>query len=479
MSLPPGPKPIPVLGDSFKYRKNRLNFLSDCHQKYGEAVTVHFGKIPVFLFSNPEVIKQILILRSQEFISKDAVQNVRFLLGETLSTSNLFESLVKVCCGCMHEQAMLASDGPEHWEQRKAAHPGPMPSEIERYIKIMSGITEEISSDWENLGQIDLADKMQDISLQIVTKTLFGVDTEFDELKESFQFLVDYNLNPFGVLRQIPLNFNFLPYGKYIKSWKKIENFIESILSQSNNESVASGLKKILGSTRMSSEPLRRAKLRHYVFQMLGMGHSTTMTALTFAIGLLSKHPEKAIEIQKEIAQEIGDDKLSFENLKNCRLLEMAILENLRLYPVIWGQARRTVKDTEISSYQIPAGSFVIVSPWVVHRSAENFEQPNEFIPSRFDEYVGGNTFPKPYFPFGLGPHSCIGERFALLEMKVVIATLLKKYSFTLPGDYRLEAVAKSVILRPSRKLIVKIARSTQKIVRKNPQPEMQISKVV
>jgi cytochrome P450 len=462
--FPPGPRPIPLVGDSLRYRRDRLRFLTECREQFGKAVTVHFGKVPVFLFNEPDTIRDILIKRSQEFVSRDAVQNVRFLLGDTLRPSNLFSNVIKACCGCMHEQAMLASDGAEHWEQRRGAHPGPSSAEVERFVGTMAAVTENSSAGWQCDRKLDLADELQGLSLRIVTKTLFDLELESEELKERFRYLVQYNVNPFGLLQQIPINLPFLPYGKYQRSWATIEKAIEIVLMRSGSEDAtyAMGLRALLDPHEGPGGVFTKARIKHYVFQMLGMGHITTASALTFALGLLADHPEETAKIRQELRKEIGDEPLSSEGLKALPLLEMAILESLRLYPVIWGQARRAVKDVQVEDYFLPAGSFVILSSWVSHRSSEYFDQPDRFIPSRFAGSVNGGPRPTSYFPFGAGPHICIGERFALLEMKVVLATLLRLFEFRPVARYKLRAIARTLVLQPRDGLPMNITRLKQ-----------------
>lgn len=448
--FPPGPKYFPIIGNSLAYRKDRLRFLEHCYHTYGDAVTVHFGNVPVVLFNRPATIREVLTKRLDDFVSRDVVQNVRFLMGDTIRPSNLFSSVIKACCGCMHEKAMLASDGPDHWQQRRAAHPGPSPTELHRFIEIMEASAKATVESWRGRDEVNIVDAMQELSLRIVSKALFDVDLNIPELKQAFRILLEYNVNPLKPLNKIHINVPFLPYGRYRRAWDKVERTIQSVFSNSATAGAtpAIGLRTVLGLDG-DSQAFPESRMHHYVFQMLGMGHATTASALSFALGLLAVNREETLRIREEIFRELGRGSVNPERLTALTRLEVAILEVLRMYPVIWTQARRATRDVELEDYFLPRGTFILMSSWLTHHDPIFFAEPDTFKPDRFNHAVRTGSRPEGYFPFGAGPHVCIGERFAMLEMKIVLATLLRHYQFCPIDPLPLRAKARTLILEP------------------------------
>jgi cytochrome P450 len=120
----------------------------------------------------------------------------------------------------------------------------------------------------------------------------------------------------------------------------------------------------------------------------------------------------------------------------------------MRLYPTGWIMGRRAITDCIIGEYHIPKDTFVLMSQWTMHRSDRWFSDPLRFDPDRWN---GGldDSLPKfVFFPFGGGPHKCIGDSFATMEVTLVLATIAQHYKLTLPADYRVEMVPR-LTLRP------------------------------
>src|SRR5262249_39710347 len=125
----------------------------------------------------------------------------------------------------------------------------------------------------------------------------------------------------------------------------------------------------------------------------------------------------------------LGDRPATFADLPRLRRCEWAIREALRIYPPVWILfTRKAVQNTELGGYAVPVGTWVYVFPWVVHRDARWYPEPERFDPERFSP---GRVEQIPHYawlPFGGGPHMCIGNTFAMMEMTLVIATVLQRF---------------------------------------------------
>jgi cytochrome P450 len=136
----------------------------------------------------------------------------------------------------------------------------------------------------------------------------------------------------------------------------------------------------------------------------------------------------------------------------------MAIEESMRLCPPVWALAREAAQEDEISGYRIPARSTVIVSPYVTHRHPAFWEQPEVFDPNRFTPERVAQRPKGAYFPFLGGPHQCIGNEFALLEMCLIVATVLQRFDVELVPNQTIVPKA-ALTLRPSAAVRVRLNR--------------------
>jgi cytochrome P450 len=159
---------------------------------------------------------------------------------------------------------------------------------------------------------------------------------------------------------------------------------------------------------------LSAEEIRDQVFVLLLAGHETSASALTFTLHLLGRHPE----VQDRIAAEGGRHDGEF--------VRAAIMEGMRLYPPAYNLERLAESDVTLSGYRLPAGTKVVLSPWVTHRHPDFWPEPERFRPDRF---LGRQERPRyAYFPFGGGPRSCIGEHLAMLESTVLLSALLARF---------------------------------------------------
>jgi cytochrome P450 len=176
--------------------------------------------------------------------------------------------------------------------------------------------------------------------------------------------------------------------------------------------------------------------LNHAMTFMLA-GHETTSAALSWLFYLLSQHPEVEAKLAEEVKVFKDRSDFSIEELEKLPYLENVIKETLRLYPPAPITIRVAIQDDNIGGYHIPAGSKVLISSGVIHR-LEKYWGPTarQFDPDRWDTPHVKELPHHLYFPFLMGPRSCIGAKFARLEMKVIIVMLLNHFSLKLvPGS--------------------------------------------
>ncbi|PSN43009.1 Cytochrome P450 4C1 [Blattella germanica] len=186
-------------------------------------------------------------------------------------------------------------------------------------------------------------------------------------------------------------------------------------------------------------------------------GHDTTTAAIGWALQLLASHPEiqqKAYEEVKSFFIQDSDHNLTMQDMK---YLEMVIKETLRLYPSVPLTGREIKEDVVIDGYTIPAGMKVAVIPYHTHRVEEHFPHPEIFDPDRFLPENVSKRHPYAYIPFSAGPRNCIGQKFAMLEMKSTLSHIL--YNYKLQATGKVPPALPELILRPAVGVYLKITK--------------------
>uniref|UniRef100_A0A0A9WEL4 Cytochrome P450 4c3 n=1 Tax=Lygus hesperus TaxID=30085 RepID=A0A0A9WEL4_LYGHE len=198
--------------------------------------------------------------------------------------------------------------------------------------------------------------------------------------------------------------------------------------------------------------------IREEVDTFMFEGHDTTSAALCWTLFLLGSHPEIQDQAYQELRNIFGDDDRppNSKDLASMKYLTCCIKEALRLYPSVPIFARKLNEDVTIAEYTVPAGTTALIIAYQLHRDPEQFPNPEMFEPERFMER-DPTLHPYAYIPFSAGPRNCIGQKFALLEEKVVLSTILREYK-VLSVDRREDLVLLGeLILRPKNELKMKL----------------------
>ncbi|XP_068124827.1 cytochrome P450 4V2-like isoform X1 [Hyperolius riggenbachi] len=189
-------------------------------------------------------------------------------------------------------------------------------------------------------------------------------------------------------------------------------------------------LDMLLNATDDAGNKLSYTDIREEVDTFMFEGHDTTAAAMNWSLYLLGSHPEVQRRVHKELDDVFGESGryVTMEDLKHLRYLEAVIKEALRIFPSVPFFARTICEDTSIRGFHIPKGVNVLIIPYSLHRDPTCFPEPEEFRPQRFFPENTSGRNPYAYVPFSAGLRNCIGQRFALMEEKVVLATILRHF---------------------------------------------------
>ncbi|MEL6750759.1 MAG: cytochrome P450 [Pseudomonadota bacterium] len=187
-------------------------------------------------------------------------------------------------------------------------------------------------------------------------------------------------------------------------------------------------------------------------------GHETTASALTWAFFIIATRPDVADRVRAEVAAVTDGEALDFQHMAKLAYTRAVFKETMRLYPPIPFIPRVAAEATTIGKRRIKKGAMIMIAPWVIHRHADYWDQPDAFDPERFMGAREKEIQPSAYMPFGLGPRVCMGANFATVEATLILARLTQRYDFTVDEPDKVEPVAR-LTTRPMEQVSIRATR--------------------
>lgn len=413
------------------FQADILGFLTRLAREYGDFTQFSFGPFRMYFANHPDLIHQVLV--------EDAAKYYKTKLTKELLRPSLGNGL-------------LISDG-ELWKrQRKLIQPAFHAARIAAYAETMTAYTERAIGEWQPGQTRNIAHDMMSLTLDIVIKTLFGEQLTPQE-REDIGRAVDIGQKQVGQgFKTIVRTPNWLPTpARREGEWAmgKINAVIARFIAQYRQTGQDRGdLLSMMLAAVDEAGSMSDAQARDEAFTLIVAGHETTANTLTWAWYLLSQHPQVEAALHTELDAVLSGRAPTFEDLPHLPFTEAVVKETLRLYPAAYITSREPQEDVRIGEYHIPKGYSVLVSPYITHRDPRWFDAPEQFMPER---WLGDleKRLPKfAYFPFGGGPRICIGNAFALMEARLILATIAQRFRLVLAPGHRV-TLDPLVTLRP------------------------------
>lgn len=412
-------KNIPIVSRYriFKNRKrileNPLLFHRECFNEYGSEFRIKIGFNNLIVFTkHPSLVKHLLQKQHRKYNkSKFQTVDVAKYIGHGILTSN-----------------------GEHWRtHRRMVQPAFHKKKLIGLLGIMRGaINQELKKICPNREQ-DVLPIMGDIAFQVVAKSLFSSNDYEQEMKELQSISTRNQIMLAKEMRQPYLKWWFYLNGsttKHLQLAKKAQNILNSlietrIVSEENKDDL---LDMLLKSRYEDGTPMPRKQLIDEILVLFTAGYETTASALSFTLFLLAKNPEMQQKAYEEIQQVDIEGDAILENIMKLKYVKQCIEESLRLYPPAFIIDRISTEEDEHEGRIIPKDSMVLMSIYELHRNSDFWDNPDSFIPERFSE-ENQKEYKDYYYPFGAGPRMCVGNNFAMYEMILIVAKILKDYT--------------------------------------------------
>lgn len=414
-ALPPGPRRLPYLGNLLSLRLDPLGYLERLQRTYGDMATIYFMKNPAVLLFRPEHVRYVLVEHPRDFLNINSLQRNR---------DDNFGS-----------EGLLTINGEKHRQQRHAIQPAFHKKQVEGYAAIMEQYTQELLKTWQPGDKVDMSRAMQELTLRIVSKCLFSIDlsSQLDPLSDAFDGAIASSTSVAEDLLNIRIDNPVTGYGKRRAALRQLNMLIYTMMAQRrDNYGDYNDVLSLLMSAQSGEEPgtkLTEKQIHDHVLTFLAAGHETTAIALVWTFYLLSQYPQVRIQLQDQLRSVLAGREPTLEDLARIPYLDWVLNESMRLYPPAWLQMRFVARETELDGVQLPVGTMLILSQWVIHRLPDIWEDAEAFKPERWDPANGQQIPPGAYFPFGGGPRTCIGMPLAQLEARIILASILQRYT--------------------------------------------------
>jgi len=416
-NLPPvAPGSLPLLGHALAYRKDPTGFLLWV-ASHGRLAGMRLGPLEAFLLRDPEDIERVLVTEHKLYIKDRMTRGLARLLGDGLLTS---EGDV-----WLRHRRLLA---PPFHRDRVATYGADMVEAADRFIHgIAPGEVRDVHRD------------MMRLTLGIVTKALFESDvgTRAIDVSRAIEELVHVYAE--GLITIFPW-LERLPLPVVRRAGEAIQTLDDILLGVVRERRARGGggsdlLSMLLAAEDDAGRGLDDREMRDELMTLFLAGHETTALALSFTFVLLAKNPDVEETLRAELRDVLEGRLPTAADVARLPFTRAVALESLRVYPPAWAIGREALEDTTLAGYDIPKGTQLWMAQWVNHHDPRYFPDPERFHPAR---WLGGleRSLPRfAYYPFGGGPRICIGNQFAMMEIVLVLATLLRKARIRLADD--------------------------------------------
>lgn len=444
--FPPGPPKrkgiVPSLRYYWGFLTDPIGFVRGRFESYGDIYYVPNSSGGLFVLRHPDHLREVLTTRASSY-------------GKQHSA---FTSLSRVL-----GEGLLISEGDTWTRQRRMLGPGFAPPRMRAYGDIMVDEAQRTASRWSDATTVALEHEMTELTLRIVSRTLFGHDVSKEDTRAIAHAMSAFQrslLRPDSVPAWLPL-----PGSRGLtRSLAELDRIVYRIIAERRAAGAPRGeradlLQLLVDAVDPEADGSRltEREVRDQLVTFFLAGHETTSQALTWAFYCLSQAPAAERALHDELDDVLGDRDPTFDDLERLPYTEQVMLEAMRLYPPIYAIARRAREDTEVGGYRVPKGSEVIVWVYLTHRDARFYPEPEVFRPERFEKNRLAALPKLAYLPFGAGPRACIGKSFATMEARLVLATLARRHRLSLAPRQRVVA-RPQITLGPKNGIRMKIS---------------------
>jgi enediyne biosynthesis protein E7 len=430
---PPRPQP-PEADVQFDVgaTEDSLDRMIELFARYGDIYRVYAPgrKSHTWVINHPDDVKRVLVGNHRNYTKGTGLDRVRILLGNGIMTS----------------------EGEVWRRQRYMMQPLFHRRVVTGFNQLIDAANTRFIDKWAAQAArgelVNLTDDMSELTLEIVLGSIFGTDMATLTRQPGG--------NPFEVVtRETARDL------KFAYRFRSLAKLVSALMARRRAEPAEhfDYLSMLMNARdRETGDPMPERALIDEVMTLVVAGHETTASALNWVWFLLARHPEADARMHAEIAAAPEQTAPDLESMERLGYTQNVINEALRLYPPGWVLSRRSVDADVLGGYEIPPGTDVLLSPYLLHRHPQYWKEPDAFRPERFDAEHEAERPRFAYIPFAAGPRHCIGESLALYEMLMHLYKVARHYRLELASDEPI-ALEAQINLRTRKPLVMRLER--------------------
>jgi len=412
-----------------KLWRDPLGFLSESVRTYGDVVCLRRDRL--YLLNHPDHVQRVF--RDKRAIySKNSKKNKD---GD--------ESPRRLILGA---RSVALSEGDSWRRQRAMVQPVFSRTHFADLSTAVTSATTAMLARWRTSATsgtpLDIEQEMHGLILQVLVKALFGnslkSDAEAETMVQAIAETHEFFDSRVGALISIPESLPTPANRRFHRAHKTLTDFLDQTIAKRRNSGQwGTDLLGLVSSAKdpKTGEGLNRTQLQDEMVMLSILGHKTTATSLAWTFFLLAGAPIVDDRLHREVIATLGDRSVALEDMPKLGYIRQVLEESMRLYPPTWIIGRVALENDIMGIHPVPAGATVLLSPYLLHRHPDYWTEPEAFNPDRFspDRSPGG---PRPaYLPFGDGDRICIASHFALMQMSLVLAEVVRNYRLeSVPG---------------------------------------------
>ncbi|XP_058098711.1 cytochrome P450 84A1-like [Magnolia sinica] len=448
LPFPPGPPPLPIIGNMLMMDQLTHRGLAKLAQRYGGLFYLRLGFLHTVTVSTPEMARQVLQVQDNLFSNRPATIAVKYLTYDRADMAfahygPFWRQMRKLCV-----MKLFSRKRAESWASVR--------DEVESTLR---SITDKAGS------AVDIGEQVFSLTRNIIYRAAFG-STSHEGQDKFVSILQEFSklMGAFNIADFIPLLSCIDPQGlnkRMINARQTLDSFIDRIIDDhmekrkvgckddDEDTDMVDDLLAYLteaGDDKASADDLQatlklsRDNIKAIIMDVMFGGTETVASAIEWAMAEMMKRPDEMKKVQQELVEVVGLDRTVHESdLEKLPYLKCAMKETLRLHPPIPLLLHETAEDSEIAGYFIPARTRVTVNAWAIGRDKTAWEDADVFKPSRFAK-EGAVDFKGNYFeliPFGSGRRSCPGMQLGLYALELAVAQLIHCFNWTLPDGMK------------------------------------------
>ncbi len=410
--LPPAPD-LSIEAQTFAWYTKPYEFARQCADELGPIFSLHLRgwDAPHVVVSEPDAIRDVFRGSARTFLASESNASLLPLFGP---------------------QSMFTQDSAAHLRLRRMLLPAFQWSKLIPQGRITQELTQRAIAEWPMDGTVSLQPLLLDLTMSLILQAIFGFRADDPALRQIEPILRQMLRIGHSGHSGAAGSANGATSLAARKQMQLVADFDRLIFAHIERRRAQRGrpneddgddgdvLGAMLEARDDDGRPLSPRELRDQLVTLMIAGHETTGSALAWTLVLLESHPEIAARLEQELA---GADTGDPQVVAQLPYLDAICHESLRLRPVISATSRVVGEPASLGGYALPVGVYVLVHIYLAHHRAETYPDPDRFRPERFLERAYSAY---EYLPFGGGTRRCIGMSFALLQMKVILATIAK-----------------------------------------------------